>query len=152
MGGGFTPLPTLPPWAQVDRPKVPRPTQAKCSDCRSLCPTTATSQNCFFVVFDAVLEAIWGGLGLHFLPPAACNIQSILNAGVKASANVSQPRNTVNSWSRSTCKQCVSHCKYVENRLKDPSRLPCWATLLARRFRMASKTRLEHDFFGNDNF
>ena len=127
---GFSPPPNLPNW----------------SDCPFQCSNIETSQNRFYKDFEAVLGRIWGRFGVHLWPPAASNMQSMLNASVNATANDLQQRCTVNIESRSTCVLCVFHCKCTKNRLLGLSMLAFLATSLASRFRMASKMRLGHDF------
>ena len=146
MGGGFTLLPTLLPWAQLGAGNPTRPNRPNCFDCLLKSANIETSLNRFYIGFEAILGPIWCPLGLHSWPPTASNIPSMLIASVNATANARQPRGTVNIGTRSTCAVCVFHRKCTKNRLLDVSVLPFLATSLASRFRMASKTRLGHDF------
>jgi len=152
VGGGFTLLPTILPQAQVGRLKVPRPIRANCFDCPGKCSNIETSQNRFWIDFESILEPIWGNLGLRFRPPTGSKMHFGLEASVNITANVRQPRNTVNIGSRSTCVVCVFPCAYTKNRLLELRLLSFFRLLLQDAFGWPPRRLLNTIFFKNYYF
>ena len=146
MGGGFTLLPTLLPWAQLGRGKLSRPVRAPSSACLSKSANIEIAKNLILGDLEAVLAPIKGPLGLHFWLPTASSIQSMLDPSANTTTKKRQPRDTVNIGSRSTCAVCVSHGTCLENRCRDLSMLCLLGTFLAIRLKSATKTPLEDDF------
>ena len=121
MGGGFTPLPTLLPQAQLGAANGTQPVLGKVSDCLKQLlyfpnPEKSTSHR-FPGALGANLERFWSPTW----PQTSSIMQPSWVSSADSSSKYRQPRSTVNKRSRATSPGPADHSKTSKNRSQDAS-------------------------------